>query len=502
VASRRSALWGALLLALAGCSAPATPPAAAPTAPVSTGSAAAALTLGAEWPTYHGDAARSGAVAQGPDPTNPAVAWRVTLDGAVYASPLIARGLVVVATEGGSLYGLDAATGATVWRTHVADPVPAAALPCGNITPTVGITGTPAYDAATGQVFAVATTQGLTAAETASATATPTTTTSGAATATPAPPTTTASTAGVRHVLFGVDLLTGQIRTHRPVDAPNTDPATHLQRGALLVSDGVVYVPYGGNFGDCGAYIGRVVGAPITPGPLAVFAVPTTREGGIWAPSGPVGLPGGDLLVTTGNGEAVGGEWDRSDSILRLSPALQLRDGFAPAGWAQENSVDADLGSTGPVLLPGARRVLAAGKGGAVYLTDVERLGGVNGQIARLDGCRSFGGAAVGAAPGAEGTAVAYLPCTEGLTQVTVGADDRMTQGWRSAAVNGSPVLVGRTVWALDRSGTLHGLDAATGAPRAAVAVGDTSRFATPAVSGTALVVPTLTGITAVAITH
>jgi outer membrane protein assembly factor BamB len=77
-----------------------------------------------------------------------------------------------------------------------------------------------------------------------------------------------------------------------------------------------------------------------------------------------------------------------------------------------------------------------------------------------------------------------------------------MTQGWRSGAVNGSPVVVGRTVWAVDRSGTLRGLDAATGTPRATVAVGDTSRFATPAVSGTALVVPTLAGITAVAITR
>jgi hypothetical protein len=302
----------------------------------------------------------------------------------------------------------------------------------------------------------------------------------------------------VRHVLFGVDLLTGQIRSHRPVDAPGSDPATHLQRGALLVSDGVVYIPYGGNFGDCGAYLGRIVGAPITPGPLLTFAVPTTREAGIWAPPGAVGLPGGDLLVTTGNGEAVGGEWDRSDSILRLSPTLQLRDGFAPAGWAQENSVDADLGSTGPVLLPGARRVLAAGKGGAVYLADVDRLGGVNGQLARLEGCRSFGGAAVTSTPDA---GVAFLPCTEGLTQVTV-VGDRLAQGWRSTAVNGSPVLVGSTVWALDRSGTLHGLDAATGDPRATVAVGETSRFATPAVSGTALVVPTSTGVTAVAITR
>ena len=498
MACRRAVLLCAALgLALAACTTAPAPPAAPPAAPVTTGSAATALTLGAEWPTYHGDAARSGAVTEGPDPASPAVAWRVTLDGPVYASPLIARGLVVAATEGGSLYGLDAATGATVWRTHVADPVPAAALPCGNITPTVGITGTPAYDAATGQVFAVATTQGLTAAESASATATPSPTPTAAAP--PATPTAvTTPSAGVRHVLFGVDLLTGQVRSHRPVDVPGSDPATHLQRGALLVPDGTVYVPYGGNFGDCGAYLGRVVGAPITPGPLLAFAVPTTREAGIWAPSGPVGLPGGDLLVTTGNGEATGGEWDRSDSILRLSPTLQLRDGFAPAGWAQENSVDADLGSTGPVLLPGARRVLAAGKGGAVYLADVDRLGGVNGQLARLEGCRSFGGAAVTSTADA---GVAFLPCTEGLTQITA-AGDRLAQGWRSTAVNGSPVLVGSTVWALDRSGTLHGLDAATGDPRATVAVGETSRFATPAVSGTALVVPTSTGVTAVAITR
>ncbi len=493
---RGAALLGtAALLAAAACAAPAPPAASPPSAAVTTGVAATALTLGAEWPTYHGDTARSGAVPNGPDPSSPAVAWRATLDGPVYASPLIARGLVVAATEGGTLYGLDAATGATAWRTHLADPVASGELPCGNISPTVGITGTPVYDAATGQVFAVATTT--------QSFATPTATPQGSATPTAAESTTTTPNAagGVRHVLFGVDLLTGQVRTNRLADAPGSDPATHLQRGALLLSDGVVYTPYGGNFGDCGAYLGRVVGAPVTgSAPLVTFAVPTTREGGIWGPPGPVGLPGGDLLVTTGNGEAVGGDWDHSDSVLRLSPTLSLRDGFAPVGWAQENSVDADLGSTGPVLLPGGHRVVAAGKGGGVYLADVDRLGGVGGQLAQLSGCRSYGGSAVTAGSG--GGAVVYLPCTEGLTQFTVGADDRMTRGWRSTDVNSSPVLVGHTVWAVDPAGTLHGLDAATGAARASVSVGAASRFATPAVSGTALVVPTLTGVTAVAVTR
>jgi hypothetical protein len=228
--------------------------------------------------------------------------------------------------------------------------------------------------------------------------------------------------------------------------------------------------------------------------------VPTARGGGIWGPPGPAGLPGGDLLVTTGNGAAVSGEWDHSDSILRLSPTLSLRDGFAPVGWAQENAVDAGLAATGPVLLPGGRRVITAGKGGGVYLADVDRLGGVGGQLAQLSGCRSYGGSAV--TTGSGGGAVAFLPCTEGLTQFVVGVDDQMTRGWRNNEVNSSPVLVGNTVWAVDTAGVLHGLQAANGAERAAVSVGAASRFATPAVSGTALVVPTLTGVTAVAITR
>jgi PQQ-like domain len=461
IAALAAALVGIAVLAGCGSASPEEPVVAAgPDAPATP----VPLTLGPDWPTYHGDGTRAGYVPQGPDPASPAVAWRAPLDGAVYASPIVVDGLVVAATEGGSLYGLDAATGAVRWRTHLADPVPGSALPCGNIDP-VGITGTPVYDSGTGEVFAVATRP------------------------------------GVEHVLFGVDLRSGQVRGQRRVDAPGSQPATHLQRGALLLANGMVYIPYGGNLGDCGQYLGRVVGVPVTGnGPEVDFAVPTTREGGIWAPSGPAVLPGGDVLVTTGNGEAVGGAWDHSDSILRLSPQLRLLDGFAPSGWAQENSVDADLGSTGPVLLPGARRVLAAGKGGGVYLANVDALGGVDGQLDRLEPCHSYGGAAT--APGPDGGAVVYLPCTEGLLQVRVGTDDRMTRGWQAPAVTGSPIVVGTTVWSVQQNGTLDGLDSATGQVRATVPVGAATRFATPAASGSALFVPTRDGVTAVALHH
>jgi hypothetical protein len=211
----------------------------------------------------------------------------------------------------------------------------------------------------------------------------------------------------------------GRIDERRVVDAPGSDPRTHLQRGALLLSGGMIYIPYGGNYGDCGQYLGRVVAAPTSgTGPLLDFAVPSTREGGIWAPSGPAGLAGGDVLITTGNGEAVTGIWDRSDSVLRLSADLRLRDSFAPVGWAQENSEDADLGSTGPVVLPSGHQVLAAGKGGGIYLLDVDALGGVGGQRGQLTGCESYGGGATSLGPG--GTAQAYLPCQTGLLQVLI----------------------------------------------------------------------------------
>jgi len=481
----------AALVVLAGCSgdAPsaAPPPAAAsPTVPsppvpqvpssgtglalppVSGASAAppppsGGVRLGADWTTYHGDAARTGYLPTGPDPAAAALAWQTPLDGAVYGSPLVVNGRVVAATEGGSVYGLDALTGAIQWRTHLADPLPGSALPCGNIDP-IGITGSPVYDPMTGQVFAV-TTQ-----------------------------------AGVRHVLSALDPATGGVRSQRDADVPGSEPATQLQRGALLVSGGTVHIAYGGNYGDCGRYQGRVVGLPTSgPGPMTTFTVPTPREGGIWAASGPAALPNGDVIVTTGNGEVTSGAWDHSDSMLRLSPTLGLVDGFAPQGWAQENSVDADLGSTGPVLLPGTRQAIAAGKGGGVYLVDLSAMGGVGGQRAELQGCESYGGGA--AAPVVGGGTVAYLPCSTGVLQVRVDANGVMTKGWQAPPqIAGSPIVVGTTVWSLQQDGALDGLDAATGALRATVSVGDASRFATPAASGNALFLPTSRGVSAVRI--
>jgi hypothetical protein len=459
-------LHGAVLVVvlLAACSAgqtvagPSSTPEPSGMSPTTTSASAApgTLRLGSDWTTYGGNTARSSAVTTGPDPQAPKIAWRAGLDGRVYASPLVVGGNVIAATENGSLYALAGPTGRVVWRRHLADPVNGAVLPCGNIDP-LGITGTPVFDEATGLVFAVAT------------------------------------QAGVRHVMYAVDVRTGQVRWNRPVDLPGMDPATHLQRPALLLSGSTVYLAYGGNYGDCGQYQGRIVGVPTSgSGALRSFTVPTQREAGIWGASGPALLPGGDLLVTTGNGAATGGAWDHSDSVLRLSPALALLDGFAPRQWAEENSADADLGSMGPLPLPGGARVVAAGKGGNSFLLDTARLGGVGGQLASLAGCSAYGGGAVLGS-------VVFLPCNDGLVQVRVDGD-RLVRGWKSTVV-GSPLVVGTTVWAVEQGGSLSGLDTTTGRERARLQVGSATRFAKPAVSGNVLLLPTKQGVTAVLLT-
>ncbi|MCL6551438.1 MAG: PQQ-binding-like beta-propeller repeat protein, partial [Acidothermus cellulolyticus] len=87
--------------------------------------------------------------------------------------------------------------------------------------------------------------------------------------------------------------------------------------------------------------------------------------------------------------------------------------------------------------------------------------------------CTAFGGAA------AAGPFV-YVPCTSGVHAVRISGST-MTPVWR-AAPPGSPIVVAGTVLSTDRSGTLYGLDASTGAVRWRTGLGDSlTRFATPA---------------------
>src|SRR5713226_6549282 len=428
------------------------------TLPTNTVTATPGQVTSSDWPTYHQNNARTGFVPGVPAPTSLTNLWQQPLDGAVYAEPLVVDGEVIVATENDTLYALDARSGQVQWHTTVGTPVPLSDLPCGNIDP-LGITGTPVYDPQTGLVFAVAEIQG------------------------PA------------HLLVGVDVKTGQVKVRRLVDPPGMGPQAQQQRAALALSGDRVYIAFGGLYGDCGDYHGWVVASRTDgAGVLLTYQVPTMREGGIWAAPGPVIDARGNLYVAVGNGAATQGNWDHSDSVLRLSPTLQLEDGFAPQSWQSDNASDSDLGSMGPVLLPDGL-IYANGKSGQGYLLRANHLGGIGGQIQTISLCSAYGGAAVS-------DQVAFIPCADGLRQLQLEAGTHLVVGWHAPQqVTGSPVIGGNTVYSLDPAGgMLYALDSATGSVLATISVGTTSRFATPTLSQSRIFVGTLKGIVVVSI--
>jgi hypothetical protein len=239
----------------AGCSPTASKESSATTSPstASPSTASPSTALGAapalaNWVTYQHDAARTGAADDTRGFGAGATAGWVSddLDGNLYAQPLVAGDAVIAATEGDSIYSLDAQTGKVRWRTPLGDPVDGSTLPCGNIDPS-GITSTPVVDVAAATIYVVGFFRD-----------------------------------GPHHDLVALDLATGKVRWRQNVDGPGLDPRVEQQRGALSVSGGRVLVPYGGLAGDCGQYKGALVSVPFSgTGAHFSYVVGAQREAGI-----------------------------------------------------------------------------------------------------------------------------------------------------------------------------------------------------------------------------
>ncbi len=443
--------------AAGGPAAPAGPAAVLPAAaaPSVASAGAANVATPADWPVYHLNSGRTGDSTAFPAFGGTlAAGWSAALDGAVYAEPLVVNGTVIAATEGDSVYALDPGSGAVLWRRNLGTPVPLSSLPCGDIDP-LGITGTPAYDSVTGSLFAVA------------------------------------EVTGYAHILFALDPTTGAVRWSRNVDLPGDDPRNHQQRPALAVANGYVYIGFGGLAGDCAQYVGEVVGVPASgQGATISYTVPTSREGAVWATGGPVIDASGNVYVSVGNGESTT-TYDGSDSVLELSPTLQLESWFAPSTWAADNAGDADLGSLSPVLVPGGW-VFIAGKSGTGYVMQQGALGGIGGEVSSASVCTGFGGAA-------QNGGTIYVPCSGSLREVQVGSDGSLTPGWQTSAAGGPPVIGGGAVWSVNIStGRLVALNPATGATLASIAVGAVPHFASPTLWGDQIFVGTMAGIATV----
>src|SRR3954447_13390020 len=427
--------------------------AAAESTATPTGQASEAQNHGrrANWPTYHANLARTGV-----DTTSPGLSgfhrtWTQQFDGQVYAEPLAVGNRVFVATENNTVYALNAANGQVAWKRHLGTPVQGSTLPCGNITPVTGITGTPAISG--GTLYAVA------------------------------------FLSGYRHVLFGLRLRGGKVQMRRAVDAPGSDARVHQERSALSVSKGRVYVEYGGLTGDCGNYRGRVVSVTARgKAQKRSFTVGVNREGGIWAPSGAAVDRSGNLFVVTGNGDETSG-FDYGNSVIRLSPKLKQTGFYRASNSPQLNQTDTDLGSVGPTLL-GGNRMFVIGKEGLGLIISTTHLGGTGGELFGKSVCGgAFGGLAYQAP-------LVFVPCIDGLRALRVSGNS-FSSAWQAGSSPGPPIVSGGVVWTIDQGGSLHGYAPGTGSEVASADLGSVTHFATPAAGGGRLFAPADTQVIA-----
>jgi outer membrane protein assembly factor BamB len=418
------------------------------------------------WTTYHRDAVRSGNDPDATAPISPTLAWHSQDLGApIWSQPLILGSRVYVATVGDKIVALDAATGAVVWEESVGTPVPAKSLPCGDITPTVGIVGTPVIDPASQVIYAVADTW---------------------------------DGANAHHELVGLSLANGAQVLRTPVDPPSADPKAILQRTALNLDAGRVIFGFGGNDGDCSNYLGAVVAAPTGGGAPLYWQVPVSlpsKSGGaVWATSGPAVGPEGNIYATTGNPvppEGKPGPYDYSDSVVQLNSALAPTGSFAPPNWLEEGENDLDLSSAGAELLPG-NLLFQAGKDGRGYLIDETTMAGKPGAAAVFEapvcgGHGSFGGDAFAGG-------VIYVACTSGVQALAYNQAARtFTPMWQGPVdAFGPPIVSGGSVWDIASGGfngggtKLYGLDPATGAPRYTLSLPSpvADHFASPSAAG------------------
>jgi hypothetical protein len=376
-----------------------------------------------------------------------------TIVGNVYSQPLYiedgpgGKAMVIATTESNNVYALDAVNGTIIWQRNLGTAV-TSGLPCGNISP-VGITGTPVVDLASRSLFL------------------------------------NAEISGVGHQIFSLNVDTGATNVGWPVTVSAAvsgfdSDRSQSERGALGLANGVVYVAYGGRFGDCGSYRGRLIGIQINnPASVTSYATTSTRAGA-WAPGG-VASDGTNLYITTGNGSG-GVTWSGSEAVIRLPPGLVFSgataDYWAPANWATLDGGDTDLSGSGPILVdvPGATPsalVVAIGKDRNAYLLNRANLGGVS---LPLNQGNVSTGTIIGAAASyrtSTDTFVVLRPVSGTLTafKITAASPPAVATGWSISSSGRTAPFVTSTdgtsetiVWAAGSDGFLRGYNGQTGA--------------------------------------
>ena len=378
----------------------------------------------------------------------PDATFGATFNGQMYSSPLYlangpgGKGIFIAATTNNDVKAFDD-TGAPVWTRNVG-PLPGGG---GTFTPK-GITSTPVIDPAAGP--------------------------DGLATIYACAP---AGTGGRfdHYELHAISAKDGTERAGWPAKLDGTimakndglnrafNPANHAQRPALSLVNGVVYVGFGGPYGDISVYYGWVI-AVDTKNPATIGAWSTRLVGGaIWSPGG-FASDGNGVIITTGNyfpgSFTAPMMYGDTESIIRLTgmpSALTRSAAYYPARWRQLDTDDQDFGSSSVMLLnvPGATPssyAVSASKDAHLYFVDSAKLGTDGGGGEAVDLTLSTSNHSARVSPvtytTASGIHVAvtvdrgpYMGCPAGSTAdpglavlmgftVTPGSPIKVTQNW------------------------------------------------------------------------
>jgi hypothetical protein len=293
------------------------------------------------------------------------------LNGQVYAQQVIAKGVLLAATENNWIYGLDPVTGAIKWQRNVGPAWPAATVSCGDLTPNIGITGTPVVDPDTGTAYFTAKVN------------------DGATVQTP------------HWYMHAIDITTGAERPGFPTvigAGTGFNAKTAMQRPGLLLLGGVVYAAFASHC-DRGPYVGYVIGVNAQTGAqtaqFSTEAGTTDGEAGIWQSGGGLVSDGpGQIIFASGNGISPAPGPGSSppaqlaESVARLQVnadgSLTPKDFFSPVNNTALDRDDADLGSGGPMAIPDGygtsahpHLLVQVDKAGQVFLLDRDNLGGM-----------------------------------------------------------------------------------------------------------------------------
>jgi len=311
---------------------------------------------------------------------------KVALDDQVDAQPLVVPGVnitagphqgthdvVYVASEGNTVFAIDAESGEVLLKPNFGNPVPQP-LGCNNNGPNVGINSTPVIDLTSNTLYVMVYTN---------------------------------DASGPTYRIHGLDLgslgdkVTPIVVTasHTLTDGTtfNFNATYQRQRPGLLLANGNVYAGFG-SFCDFSANLSRgwLLGwatntlAPLPANQLndiQATSPDTFFLSSIWMSGyAPATDDSGNILFVTGNSDPSGTTYDGltniQESVVKISSNLTtVLDLFTPSNQGSLDQGDTDFGSGGVLVLPDQpgsipHLAVAAGKFGVMYFMNEDNLGG------------------------------------------------------------------------------------------------------------------------------